>query len=88
MLVFFSGFGKNSAEHIIRRLREGLGWTDEPKYFRWHDMRHTFASRLVQSGVPLYVVQKLLGHPSITMTERYSHLHPHNYKDAISNLEL
>lgn len=41
---------------------------------RLHDLRHTYASRLVRAGVALLQVSKLLGHGSITTTERYSHL--------------
>jgi integrase len=41
--------------------------------FRFHDLRHTFASRLAQSGVDPYTIQKLMGHSSFTMTERYAH---------------
>jgi integrase len=43
---------------------------------RIHDLRHSFASALVNHGVPIYDVQKLLGHQSIKTTERYAHLAP------------
>lgn len=41
--------------------------------FRFHDLRHTFATRLVQSRIDLYTVSKLLGHKDIRMTQRYAH---------------
>lgn len=44
--------------------------------FTPHSFRHTFASRLVQGGVSLYAVSKLLGHTDIQMTQRYAHLAP------------
>jgi integrase len=53
---------------------------------RIHDLRHTFASRLVSKGVPIFDVSKLLGHKSITMTMRYAHLSPHAFNDAIIKL--
>lgn len=52
----------------------------------FHSLRHTFASWLVQSGVSLYVVSKLLGHSDITTTQIYSHLSKENFKNAVDLL--
>ena len=51
-----------------------------------HKLRHTFASHLVQNGVDLYRVSKLLGHSSIKMTEIYAHLAPADLKSAVNKL--
>jgi len=55
--------------------------------FRFHDLRHTFASQLVMNGVDLKTVQELLGHKYITMTMRYSHLSQAHKKEAVRVLE-
>lgn len=54
--------------------------------FRPHDMRHHFASKLVQADVSLYHVQKLLGHSSLKMTERYSHVKESDLAGAVARL--
>lgn len=52
-----------------------------------HCLRHTCASRLVQRGVPILVVQQWLGHKGIAMTMRYAHLCPTNLEEAVKVLE-
>ena len=54
---------------------------------RWHDLRHEYASRLVEQGVPLAQVRDLLGHASITTTERYDNQKLENLQVAVTKLE-
>jgi site-specific recombinase XerD len=54
--------------------------------FSWHCLRHTFASRLVMAGVDIRTVQELLGHKTIAMTVRYSHLAPKHTLAAVEKL--
>jgi integrase len=54
---------------------------------RFHDLRHTFATRLVQGGVGIYEVQKLGRWKSITMVQRYAHHYPESLRSAIEVMD-
>lgn len=48
-----------------------------------HSLRHTFASHFIQNGGNILTLQKILGHSSLAMTMRYSHLAPDHLMDAV-----
>lgn len=78
--------------------KQSLGQRDNRRWFEicvkqagiedfvWHDLRHTFATRLVQAGVDIITVQRLLGHTSILMTMRYAHARPDFELEAVERL--
>ena len=72
-----TGF-KTARMHVLKRAHISK--------FRWHDLRHHFASRLVQRGVPLNTVRDLLGHSSVQMSLRYAHVAPDQRREAVAKL--
>ncbi|MDR1031869.1 MAG: site-specific integrase [Holosporales bacterium] len=92
-LLFASRTGERITEvsdafaRAVERLGFNEGVTDRRQKVVFHTLRHTYASRLVMSGVDLYTVQRLMGHSTISMTERYSHLAPDHLKKAVSMME-
>jgi len=71
---------KNALTRAVKR-------ADLGRHVRFHDLRHTFASHLVQAGRPLTEVQVLLGHASIVTTQRYAHLAPETTADVVRMLD-
>ena len=55
--------------------------------FTFHDLRHTFATRLAQAGIDLYAISKLLGHKDISTTQRYAHHCPESLRQSVSVLD-
>ena len=91
--VFIGRQGKRikDVSDTFRRTVEDLGFnrgiTDRRKKIVFHSLRHTFASWLVERGVSLYTVQKLMRHKTLNQTERYSHLSNNVEKEAIKTFE-
>lgn len=56
------------------------------KGLRFHDLRHTAATRMVETGINLVTISKILGHSSILMTMRYAHPTPENMQRAVDKL--
>lgn len=78
----------------VRKMRvdDGRAWKSACKRagiedFRFHDLRHTWASWLIQSGVPLSVLQEMGGWESIEMVRRYAHLAPNHLTEHAKQID-
>ena len=83
-LVFPGRAGKQLTE--IKTAWRPLILNAKIKDFRFHDLRHSFASKLVMKGAPLNTVRELLGHGDLKTTLRYAHLAPDHKADAVALL--
>jgi len=72
---------------VVTALGLNNGVTDPRQKVVFHTLRHTFASWLVEQGIDLYSVKELMGHGTLAMTERYSHLSPDKLRRAVKTLE-
>jgi integrase len=86
-LVFPSDNGTRFTASNLGRAFRGALKKAKLENFRFHDLRHSFASRLAQSGVDLYLIQKLLGHREPRMVQRYSHHSVESLRKGIEVLE-
>jgi site-specific recombinase XerD len=76
-LVFSNSDGSNfDVNHLYRDFRNFTKKAKVPTQYRFHDIRHTFASHFMMNGGNIYDLQKILGHTSLDMTQRYAHLAP------------
>jgi integrase len=73
----------SNVQHLFARARIEA----ELRRCRIHDLRHTYASKLIRRGVPLLHVSRLLGHRTIDMTLRYSHLSPTGLDECVIVLD-
>lgn len=85
--IFGAAAERTRAHSTARKALHRACWRANLRPIGWHVLRHTFASDLASAGVPLHVVQALLGHATLTMTQRYAHLAPDAFADAIAVLE-
>ncbi len=72
---------------VVDELKFNEDVTDRRNRVTFHTLRHTYASMLVQAGVDIYHVKELLGHSSIALTERYSHLSESSLKQAALKIQ-
>ena len=83
--LIFSNNGKCFTN--VNRAWKGVLKDSDIIDFRWHDLRHHFASSLVMGGVDIYTVKDLLGHSEVKITEKYAHLAPDHKSAAVAVLD-
>ena len=77
---------RRDARDLLRTFYPAMKHADV-KRFRFHDLRHTFATRLVQAGADIYTVQKLGRWKTMSMVQRYAHHHSESLRAGIEMLD-
>lgn len=85
--IFSTGNGTKITSRNLSRAFTKAVIKSGIKNFRFHDLRHSFATRLAQNGIDLYKVSKLLGHKDITTSQRYAHHCPESLRDGVEVLD-
>ena len=75
---------RNTLSKTFHALCQELGIQD----FRFHDLRHSFSTRLSQSGANVFQIMNLMGHKSISMTARYSHFNCESLRSVVNQLDV
>lgn len=93
--LVFKSRGKDKIDRIsyafrraVDRLHFNKGVKDPRQIVTFHTLRHTFASWLALQGTPILTIKELLGHQSLAMTERYSHLTPDHKRSAVNVIDV
>jgi integrase/recombinase XerC len=86
--VFYKGCRQLDKYYVSKRFKKYVRASGVNERLHFHSLRHTCASWAVQAGVSIYQVQHLLGHSSVSTTERYSHLQPSNLVDAVNRISF
>ena len=84
--VFHSGSTRLQHSYVQHKFKKYVRRATLNDNLRFHSLRHTFATWLVQGGVNIYEVQKLLGHSDVRTTEIYSHLTTSELQDAVNKI--
>ncbi len=88
LFVFDRGDGKPhsmyAAGRMIKKISKRLGIREN---VHWHKLRHTFATNIAKRGISMRILQELMGHSTILMTERYSHVDMQSKHEAIQALD-
>lgn len=77
----------NTFPKVIKELGFNSGVTDRRLRLGFHSLRHTAASWMANQGIEMQVIAKVLGHKTLAMTMRYSHINDQTVKAAMSVLE-